>query len=56
VVRKCPTSDDELDELDSPLTSILPVKTSTSTAQSKEYSSSNIIRYQLLHDVWRNDD
>ncbi|KAK7260629.1 hypothetical protein RIF29_26847 [Crotalaria pallida] len=61
VVRKSYTSDDELDELNSPLSSILfsgfssspvPTKPSWKRFQSRdEYA----VRYELLRDVWMNN-
>lgn len=51
VIRKCHTSDDELDELDSPLNSVI-IEKSTATAQSKR----NTVRYQLLREVWRENN
>ncbi|ONK65972.1 uncharacterized protein A4U43_C06F2870 [Asparagus officinalis] len=56
VVRKCHTSDDELDELESPLDSIMLKNSSNSTAQSEGKCTANVVRYQLLRDVWRIDD
>ncbi|XP_008783793.2 uncharacterized protein LOC103702930 [Phoenix dactylifera] len=55
VVRKCHTSDDELDEVDSPLASILIDKSSAPAAKPKEHSYANAVRYQLLREVWRDD-
>lgn len=58
VVRKANTSDDELDELNSPLTSILidgsrssPFPSSPSWI-SRGNNSQNAIRYELLRDIW----
>lgn len=56
VVRKCHTSDDELDELDSPLSSIMLKNSFTPAAMSMGNMSANVVRYQLLRDVWRSDD
>lgn len=56
VVRKCHTSDDELDELDAPLSSIMLKNLFTPAAMSKGNISANVVRYQLLRGVWRNDD
>eukprot|EP00268_Persea_americana_P064193 TRINITY_DN841_c0_g1_i1.p1 TRINITY_DN841_c0_g1~~TRINITY_DN841_c0_g1_i1.p1 ORF type:complete len:1154 (-),score=289.59 TRINITY_DN841_c0_g1_i1:304-3765(-) len=58
VLRKCQTSDDELDELDSPLTSILidgirASPTSTADWRAKESNGLKAFRYQLLREVWR---
>ncbi|EHA8587860.1 Myosin-H heavy chain [Cocos nucifera] len=55
VVRKCHTSDDELDELDSPLASILIDNLTAPTTKPKEHSYANTVRYQLLREVWRDD-
>ncbi|GMJ08853.1 hypothetical protein HRI_004554500 [Hibiscus trionum] len=58
VLRKSYTSDDELDELNSPLASILFDGSRPSPAQSKPNwiskgnSYQNAIRYELLRDVW----
>ncbi|KAJ8750149.1 hypothetical protein K2173_014064 [Erythroxylum novogranatense] len=58
VIRKSYTSDDELDELNSPLTSIffensLPSPSSTKLSwKSKEKGSPSAIRYELLRDIW----
>ncbi|PON61358.1 EEIG1/EHBP1 N-terminal domain containing protein [Parasponia andersonii] len=58
VVRKSYTSDDELDELNSPLALILndgprtsPVPTKSGWI-SKENNTQNALRYELLRDVW----
>ncbi|KAK3036470.1 hypothetical protein RJ639_030069 [Escallonia herrerae] len=57
VLRKSYTSDDELDELDSPLISIVdgvranPAPTKLSWT-SKGHGSRNAVRYQLLREVW----
>ncbi|KAJ0977002.1 hypothetical protein J5N97_012476 [Dioscorea zingiberensis] len=53
IVRKCHTSDDELDELESPLTSIIIDNYSNMNSKSKEHRGPNAVRYQLLHEVWR---
>lgn len=61
VLRKSQTSDDELDELDSPLKSIISdtLQTSPSSANPgwtlKENGSRNPLRYQLLRDVWKDE-
>ncbi|KAL6994459.1 hypothetical protein U1Q18_043552 [Sarracenia purpurea var. burkii] len=59
VLRKSYTSDDELDELDSPLTAIIDSFQASPTLTkskwiSKENGSQNAIRYQLLREVWMN--
>ena len=62
VLRKSHTSDDELEELNSPLSSILsdgfrssPVP-SKFNWKSKENGSSNDLRYQLLREVWMSSE
>lgn len=59
VLRKSQTSDDELDELDAPLKSIIS-EASPSSAKNgwalKENGSQNPLRYQLLRDVWMDCD
>lgn len=62
VVRKSHTSDDELDELKSPLSSIF-LSTSSSPANStkpslklKEIHKQSPVRYELLRDVWMNSE
>ncbi|KAK7364886.1 hypothetical protein VNO80_13631 [Phaseolus coccineus] len=62
IVRKSHTSDDELDELKSPLSSIFlsassSQKVSTkSTFNFKELSNQSPVRYELLRDVWINSE
>ncbi|CAI8612146.1 unnamed protein product [Vicia faba] len=59
VVRKSHTSDDELDELNSPLSSILfnnsssPVSTKPNLKWKESHNESSI-RYELLRNVWMN--
>lgn len=55
VLRKSNTSDDELDELSSPL-SFISKAPANPLAKLKQISGSNMARYRLLHDVWRLDD
>ncbi|KAK4413238.1 hypothetical protein Salat_2736400 [Sesamum alatum] len=61
-LNKSYTSDDELDELDSPLISIIPDSYQTSSALSKlsmmpkEKGGRNVLRYQLLREIWRDDE
>ncbi|KAG6492087.1 hypothetical protein ZIOFF_047037 [Zingiber officinale] len=55
VVRKCHTSDDELEELDSPLSSITD-KSFSPRFDNKANDNFSSIRYQLLREVWRMDD
>ena len=59
VLRKAYTSDDELDELDSPITSIVidNFRVSPTSARPnltlKTGSGRKVVRYQLLREVWR---
>ncbi|XP_062204150.1 uncharacterized protein LOC133906303 [Phragmites australis] len=55
ILRKSNTSDDELDELSSPLTFISNTS-SNPIAKLKRISNSNTARYRLLHVVWKLDD
>ncbi|KAL7135058.1 hypothetical protein ABFS83_11G067400 [Erythranthe nasuta] len=61
-LTKSYTSDDELDELDSPLTSIIPDSYQSSSAltrlglMTKEKGSRNVIRYQLLREIWKDGE
>ncbi|WOL14343.1 hypothetical protein Cni_G23123 [Canna indica] len=56
VIRKCHTSDDELEELDSPLASIIIDKSPTPKFETKGNGNSCAIRYQLLREVWKGDN
>ncbi|XP_076905737.1 uncharacterized protein LOC143561577 isoform X1 [Bidens hawaiensis] len=60
VLKKSYTSDDELDELDSPLTSILSdssrVSSSSNGFQSVPKGGRSIMRYQLLREVWKDGE
>ncbi|KAJ4841642.1 hypothetical protein Tsubulata_034073 [Turnera subulata] len=62
VLRKSYTSDDELDELNSPLAAILLDTPLPSTVQtrpswkSKESRNQNAFRYELLRDVWMSSE
>ncbi|KAM1303782.1 hypothetical protein ACFX2F_021550 [Malus domestica] len=62
VLKKSYTSDDELDELDSPMTSIIidnsPFSPSPLVANStpKWKGGRNSVRYQLLREVWKDSD
>ncbi|XP_043703984.1 uncharacterized protein LOC122654077 isoform X2 [Telopea speciosissima] len=61
VLRKSYTSDDELEELDSPLDSILGSFRGSPTStvpiwKSQKNDVHNVIRYQLLREVWRDSD
>lgn len=55
VLRKSNTSDDELDELSSPL-SFISKEPANPLAKLKQVSVSNTARYRLLHEVWMLDD
>lgn len=60
VLKKSYTSDDELDELDSPLTSILAdssrISSSSDGFQSVPKGGRSIVRYQLLREVWKDSE
>ncbi|KAM7280523.1 hypothetical protein ACFE04_007657 [Oxalis oulophora] len=63
VNTKSYTSDDELDELNSPLASILTGKSRDSSSvegkpssRRKENGHQNCVRYELLRDVWMNNE
>lgn len=61
VLRKSYTSDDELDELDSPMASIV-VKGRVSPASSSSdwmlegKGGRKVVRYQLLREVWKDGE
>lgn len=58
-LKKSYSSDDEVDELNSPLTTIIPDNSSALTRLSlmpKEKGGSDAIRYRLLREIWRDDD
>ncbi|PSR87496.1 Myosin-H heavy chain like [Actinidia chinensis var. chinensis] len=60
VLKKSYTSDDELDELDSPLTAIIDSFQGSPATKpswiSKDHGSRNTIRYGLLREVWMNSE
>ncbi|CAI9766697.1 unnamed protein product [Fraxinus pennsylvanica] len=56
LLKKSYTSDDELDELDSPMTSIIDTHSPKPSWISKENGSRNAVRYQLLHEVWTSSE
>lgn len=62
VLRKSYTSDDELDELDSPMTSILiensqaSPRSLTANSMLKGKGGRKVVRYQLLRQVWKDID
>ncbi|XP_062110619.1 uncharacterized protein LOC133822343 [Humulus lupulus] len=51
VLRKSYTSDDELDELDSPIASIMK-----DSFQEKRKGDVQVVRYQLLREVWKDSE
>ncbi|RAL53357.1 hypothetical protein DM860_007029 [Cuscuta australis] len=55
VVKRSYTSDDELDELDSPFSCIMAHK-SRGSPGARGKGSRGTVRYQLLRQVWRDDD
>ncbi|CAH8390754.1 unnamed protein product [Eruca vesicaria subsp. sativa] len=57
VYKKQYTSDDELDDLDTSINSIIsaPGTTSSSEWMPKGYGRPNTIRYQLLREIWKED-
>nr|AMP82933.1 GPT1 [Catalpa bungei] len=60
-LKKSYNSDDELDELGSPLTSIVPDSFQDSalaklSLMAKEKGGRNIVRYQLLQEIWKDDE
>ncbi|KAM5568161.1 hypothetical protein ABKV19_015964 [Rosa sericea] len=61
VLKKSYTSDDELDELDSPMTSIVEnsqvsPKSLTANPMLKWKGGRKVVRYQLLRQVWKDSD
>lgn len=62
VLAKSYTSDDELDELDSPLSSLIKDTTPCSPPStnlnwtSKGNTGPHALRYQLLRELWKNSD
>ncbi|XP_057776933.1 uncharacterized protein LOC130995594 [Salvia miltiorrhiza] len=61
-IKKSYSSDEEVDELESPLTRIIPDSYQSSAALARlslmprEKGGTNAIRYQLLREIWRDDD
>lgn len=61
-LKKSYASDDELDELDSPLTSIIPDSYQSSSALAKlslmpkKKGGRDLVRYQLLREMWKDDE
>lgn len=58
LLKKSQTSDDELDELDSPLKGIITesFQASPSSVMSKGSEKQNSVRYKLLKEVWMNSE
>ncbi|KAL3636456.1 hypothetical protein CASFOL_021003 [Castilleja foliolosa] len=58
LLKKSYTSDDELDELDSPFTSIIPDSSALAKLRSitKEKGGRDVIRYQLLREIWKDEE
>ncbi|XP_057509395.1 uncharacterized protein LOC130792008 [Actinidia eriantha] len=59
VLRKSYTSDDELDELDSPITSILIDNSRVSPSPRVAWTPKggrNVVRYRLLREVWKDGE
>jgi hypothetical protein len=52
VIKKSNTIDDELEELNSPLTSVVDGLSARLTGVKKHYCTHQV-RYQLLHDIWK---
>lgn len=60
-LKKSYNSDDELDELDSHFTSIVPDSFQSSAfaklgSIAKEKGGRNVLRYQLLREIWQDDE
>ncbi|KAH6787481.1 EEIG1/EHBP1 protein amino-terminal domain protein [Perilla frutescens var. hirtella] len=60
-IKKSYNSDDELDELDSSFTSIVPDSFQSSalaklSSIAREKGGRNVVRYQLLREIWKDDD
>ena len=61
VLKRSYTSDDELDELHSPLSSVIgsllvsPSSSQSNPVANKENGNQNAVRYRLLHEVWAKD-
>ena len=62
MLRKSYTSDDELDELDSPMTSIIenckvfPSSTAAWNSMQKGKAGRKVVRYQLLRELWKDGE
>lgn len=60
-LKKSYNSDDELDELDSPFTSIVPDSYQSSalaklSSIAREKGGRNVVRYQLLREIWKDNE
>lgn len=60
-IKKTYNSDDELDELDSSFTSIVPDNFQSSalaklSSIAREKGGRNVVRYQLLREIWKDDE
>ncbi|KAL3636454.1 hypothetical protein CASFOL_021001 [Castilleja foliolosa] len=57
-LEKSNISDDELDELDSPFTSIIPDNSALAKLRliTKESGGRDVIRYQLLREIWKDEE
>lgn len=60
-LKKSYNSDDELDELDSPFTSIVPDSYQSSalaklSSIAREKGGRDVVRYQLLREIWKDDE
>jgi hypothetical protein len=55
VIKKSNTIDDELEELNSPLTSVVDGLSARLTGVKKHYCTHQV-RYQLLHEIWKDDE
>ncbi|PIA33697.1 hypothetical protein AQUCO_04000035v1 [Aquilegia coerulea] len=53
--QKSTTSDDDLDEVDSPLSSIIFYSNSLAFRKPMENEGESLVRYQLLREVWREE-
>ncbi|KAJ3671493.1 hypothetical protein LUZ60_007572 [Juncus effusus] len=55
IIRKSYYSDDELEELNSPLTSVIEGASNRLNGVKKNYRT-HAVRYQLLHEIWKDDE
>lgn len=56
VVKKSYTSDDELDDLDSPLSAIGIDEPSLASKFTAVTGGRNVVRYELLREIWRDSE